>query len=76
MIHPAEKRPRYYYRHMDLDCTVETGAAFSVCLGPEERATALLCTSTATRLRLAREGLLDQHEMLEELLETHGERIV
>ena len=24
-IHPAEKRPRYYYRHMDLDCTVETG---------------------------------------------------
>ena len=49
--------------------------ALTATLGPDERATALLCTNTAARFRLARESLLDQHEMLEELLETHGERV-
>ena len=44
-------------------------------LSPEDRAAALLTTSTALRLRLARDGLAEQQLLLDELLEAHKAKL-
>ena len=48
--------------------------ALTATLGPDVRALALLCTDTAERLRLARERLGEQHELVLPFLLQQQER--
>ena len=48
--------------------------ALAATLGPDARAEALLCTDTAERLRLARERLGEQHQLIAPILQQQERR--
>lgn len=48
--------------------------ALAATLGPDARAQALLCTDTAERLQLARERLMEQHQLIAPMLQQQESR--